>query len=67
MILLLKWILSQNLSEHYKRSAYKINAVILLGSGWTLGEVKDALLIDDETLGKRIMQYNNIDKINTHS
>ena len=37
-------------SEHYKRSAYKINVVILLGSGWTLEEVKDALLLDEETL-----------------
>ena len=44
-------------SEHYKRSAYKINAVILLGSGWTLGEVKDALLIDDETLRSYIKKY----------
>lgn len=44
-------------SEHYKRSAYKINAVILLGSGWTLAEVKDALLIDDETLRSYIKKY----------
>ena len=26
-------------SEQYKRSAYKINAVILLGSGWKLKKV----------------------------
>jgi len=44
-------------SEHYKRSAYKINAVILLGSGWSLSEVKDALLIDDETLRSYIKKY----------
>lgn len=44
-------------SEHYKRSAYKINAVILLGSGWTLEEVKDALLIDDETLRSYVKKY----------
>ncbi len=44
-------------SEHYKRSAYKINAVILLGSGWTLNEVKDALLIDDETLRSYVKKY----------
>src|SRR5689334_14484150 len=44
-------------SEHYKRSAYKINAVILLGSGWTLSEVKDALLIDDETLRNYVKKY----------
>jgi transposase len=44
-------------SEHYKRSAYKINAVILLGSGWTLEAVKDALLIDDETLRSYVKKY----------
>jgi transposase len=44
-------------SEHYKRSAYKINAVILLGSGWTLVEVKAALLIDDETLRSYVKKY----------
>jgi transposase len=44
-------------SEHYKRSAYKINAVILLGSNWTLEEVKDALLIDDETLRNYVKKY----------
>lgn len=44
-------------SEHYKHSAYKINAVILLGSGWTLEEVKDALLIDDETLRSYVKKY----------
>lgn len=44
-------------SEHYKRSAYKINVVILLGSGWTLGEVKEALLLDEETLRGYIKKY----------
>lgn len=31
------------------REAYRINAVILLGSGWTAVEVADALLIDPDT------------------
>jgi transposase len=44
-------------SEHYKRSAYKINVVILLGSGWTLEEVKDALLLDEETLRSYVKKY----------
>jgi transposase len=44
-------------SEHYKRSAYKINVVILLGSGWTLEEVKDALLLDEETLRSYVRKY----------
>jgi transposase len=44
-------------SEHYKRSAYKINAVLLLGSGWTLEEVKNALFLDDETLSGYVKDY----------
>ena len=44
-------------SEHYKRSAYKINAIILLGMGWTLEQVKDALLIDEETLRSYVKKY----------
>jgi len=38
-------------------AAYKINAMILLGSGWTLKRVKDALLLDDETLRNYIASY----------
>lgn len=38
-------------------AAYKINAVILLGSGWTLKKVKNALLLDDETLRSYADKY----------
>ena len=44
-------------SEYYKRAAYKINALILLGSGWTLEAVKEALLLDDETLRSYVKKY----------
>ena len=44
-------------SEYYKRSAYKINCVILLGNGWTLEEVRDALLLDNETLRSYVKKY----------
>ena len=37
-------------AERNRRAAYKINAVILLGTGWTLKDVKEALLLYDETL-----------------
>jgi transposase len=40
-------------------AAYKINAVILLGSGWTLKKVKNALLLDDETLRSYVEKYRN--------
>ena len=38
-------------------AAYKINAIILLGSGWNLDQVKEALLIDDETLRSYVEKY----------
>lgn len=43
--------------ERNKHAAYKINAVILLGSGWTLVEVQEALLLDDETLRSYVEKY----------
>ena len=44
-------------SEGSKHAAYKLNAVILLGSAWTLTEVKEALLLDDETLRSYVKKY----------
>ncbi len=38
-------------------AAYKINAVILLGTGWTLAKVKEALLLDEETLRNYVKRY----------
>lgn len=40
-----------------KKDAYKINAVILLGSGWSIEEVKEALLLDDETVRNYVTRY----------
>lgn len=48
---------SAHKAESNRRAAYKINAVILLGTGWTLKGVKEALLIDDETLRTYIHKY----------
>ena len=44
-------------AERYRQAAYKINAVILLGTGWKLKEVKEALLLDDETLRAYVERY----------
>lgn len=44
-------------SAKNKNAAYKINAVILLGTGWTLKKVKSALLLDDETLRGYVIKY----------
>ncbi len=40
-----------------KRDAYRINAIILLGSGWTQEEVSQALLLDDATLRNYVKAY----------
>lgn len=44
-------------AERNRNAAYKINAVILLGTGWKLKEVKEALLLDDETLRSYVKRY----------
>lgn len=40
-----------------KADAYRINTVILLGSGWSLEEVSEALLLDAETLRNYVNNY----------
>ena len=40
-----------------KADAYRINAVILLGAGWSLEEVSEALLLDHETLRNYVGNY----------
>jgi transposase len=39
------------------REAYRINAVILLGSGWKAADVADALLIDPDTVRTYFKRY----------
>ncbi|MGB5735270.1 MAG: helix-turn-helix domain-containing protein [Thiohalocapsa sp.] len=39
------------------RDAYRLNAVILLGSGWSPSEVAAALLIDDDTVRNHCKRY----------
>lgn len=43
--------------RHNASSAYKINAIILLGTGWTAAEVKEALLLDEDTLNRYVNRY----------
>ncbi len=42
---------------HDVRLAYRINAVILLGSGWTAIQVSQALLLDEETIRGYFNRY----------
>jgi len=43
-------------AERNRNAAYKINAVILLGTGWTLKKVRDALLLDTETSPLKVLK-----------
>ncbi len=45
--------------EHDKRKSYKINALILLGSGWTYEQVSVALMLDVSTLSRWVQSYNS--------
>ena len=40
-----------------KRDAYRINAIVLLGTGWTIREVAQALFLDDETIRNYLNRY----------
>ncbi len=40
-----------------KREADRIKAIILLCTGWTIREVTEALLLDDETLRNYLIRY----------
>ena len=40
-----------------KRDAYRINAIVLLGTGWTIIEVAEVLLLDDETIRNYMKRY----------
>ncbi len=44
-------------TRHDASSAYKINAIILLGTGWTFVRVKEALLLDEDTLSQYVSRY----------
>jgi transposase len=40
-----------------KRDAYRINTIVLLGTGWTIREVAEALFLDDETIRNYLKRY----------
>ena len=46
--------------ERNKRYAYRIHAVILLGTGYTLRKVKEALFLDEETLRAYVSNYRKV-------
>ena len=50
---------AHSMAKHARdvRLAYRLNAVILLGNGWTLSQVSEALLLDDETLRSYVNRF----------
>ena len=42
-----------------KKTAYKINAILLLDMGMTPEEVSEVLLLDDQTIRNYSVRYNN--------
>ncbi len=40
-----------------KRDAYRINTIVLLGTGWTIREVAETLFLDDETVRNYLKRY----------
>ena len=41
----------------HRTDAYRINAIILLGTGWTQVQVSEALLLDDRTIRRYVKAY----------
>ncbi len=41
----------------YRTDAYRINAIILLGTGWTQIQVSEALLLDERTIRRYVKAY----------
>jgi transposase len=44
-------------AQRDRRFAYRLNAIILLGSGWTVSEVAEALLVDAKTIYLWLEKY----------
>jgi transposase len=44
-------------TQRDKRFAYRLNAIILLGTGWTVAQVAEALLVDETTIYNWIEKY----------
>ena len=36
--------------QRERKKAYRVNAIILLGTGWTVAQVAEALLVDEKTV-----------------
>ena len=46
--------------ERKKRYADRIKAVYLLGKGWSLVDVSEALMLDEDTLGSYVKRYHGM-------
>jgi transposase len=50
---------SQLKVEKCKRTAYKLNAIILLGHGWSVEQTGKALMLNQETIRNYYLRYRN--------
>lgn len=53
----IKTLRSEHRQIRNKAFAYRINAILLLGTGWTQTEVSEALLLDEDTLRRLVRNY----------
>ena len=53
----LKALREEHKQMAYRTDAYRINAIILLGTGWTQAQVSEALLLDERTIRRYVKAY----------
>ena len=53
----LKALREEHKQMAYRTDAYRINAIILLGTGWTQAQVSEALLLDERTIRRYVRAY----------
>lgn len=53
----LKTLRQEHKQMAYRTDAYRINAIILLGTGWTQAQVSEALLLDERTIRRYVKAY----------
>jgi transposase len=53
----LKALRQEHKQMAYRTDAYRINAIILLGTGWTQAQVSEALLLDERTIRRYVRAY----------
>jgi DNA-binding transcriptional regulator LsrR (DeoR family) len=53
----IKLLREEHRQMSYRTDAYRINAIILLGTGWTQVQVSEVLLLDERTIRRYVKAY----------